>query len=482
MKKILFAASECVPFVKTGGLADVVGALPRCFDSREYDIRVVLPCYTCVPQRYSKNFKYAAHFYMGAGPYINNEYVGILEYEHEGIKYYFIDNKRYFSGQKPYGDIRGDIEKFCFFSKAALSILPVIDFRPDIIHCHDWQTSLIPVYLKTEFAAGEFYRGIKSIMTVHNLRFQGIWDIKTVRGLSGLPPELFTADKLEFNGNANLLKGGIAYADKVTTVSDSYAREIQTEEYGEGLHGLLRARSGDLCGIVNGIDCDIFDPAVDMAIYTRYDVNNFWAKKWENKVYLQELLGLERDRSKFLIGLVSRLTDQKGLDLIERVLDGIVDENTQLVVLGTGERRYEDMLKDAERRHGGRISANIYYSDELSHKLFASADAMLIPSKFEPCGLTQLMALRYGTVPIVRETGGLKDTVPPFNEFENEGLGFSFSNYDANELLNAVNYAKRVYFDMPIKWQQMMLRDMTADCSWATGAERYAELYADLCD
>lgn len=480
MKKILFAASECVPFVKTGGLADVVGALPGCFDKSEYDIRVVVPFYTCIPQRFSKDFKYVAHFYLSAGEYINNEYVGITEYQYGGIKYYFIDNKRYFSGPRPYSDIREDIEKFCFFSKAVLSILPVIDFRPDIIHCHDWQTGIIPVYLKTEFAGGDFYRGIKTVMTIHNLKFQGVWDIKTMKGLTGLPDYLFTPDKLEFNGAANMLKGGIAYADKVTTVSATYAEEIQTEYYGEGLHGLLSARRGDLSGIVNGIDCEIFDPANDDAIFATYDVNNFWARKWENKVYLQEQLGLEKDRNKYMIGLVSRLTDQKGLDLVQRVLDGIVDDNTQLVILGTGERRYEDMFKGAEWNHKGRISANIYYSEELSHKIYAAADAILIPSRFEPCGLTQLMALRYGTVPIVRETGGLKDTVPPFNEFADDGLGFSFANYNAHEMLHTINYSKQVYFDMPIKWQQMMLRGMTTDYSWNSSKKRYEELYDSL--
>lgn len=477
MKKILFAASECVPFVKTGGLADVVGALPKCFDKSEYDIRVVIPCYTCIPQKFSKAFKYVAHFYMGTGEYIKNEYVGIMTCEYQGIKYYFIDNKRYFSGARPYGDIREDIEKFCFFSKAVLSILPVIDFRPDIIHCHDWQTGVIPVYLKTEFAGGDFYKGIKTVMTIHNLRFQGIWDIKTMKGLTGFADSLFTADKLEFNGDANMLKGGLVYADLITTVSAAYAEEIKTPYYGEGLDGLLSARSGSLTGIVNGIDYDIFDSASDTSVFVNYDINNFWAKKWENKVKLQEQLGLGVDRSKYMIGIISRLTDQKGIDLVERVINEIVDDNTQLVIIGTGDRHYEDMFKGAQWNHSGKISANILYSEDLSHKLYAAADAILIPSKFEPCGLTQLMALRYGTVPIVRETGGLKDTVPPFNEFEDTGLGFSFANYNAHEMLATINYSKEVFFDMPLKWQQMVLRGMTADYSWTASTEKYKELY-----
>lgn len=477
MKKILFAASECVPFIKTGGLADVVGALPKCFNKSEYDIRVVIPCYTCIPQKFSKDFKYVAHFYMGTGEYIKNEYVGIMTYEYQGIKYYFIDNKRYFSGARPYGDIREDIEKFCFFSKAVLSILPVIDFRPDIIHCHDWQTGIIPVYLKTEFAANDFFREIKSVMTIHNLRFQGIWDVKTLKGLTGFNDYLFTPDKLEFNKDANMLKGGLVYSDYITTVSETYANEIKTPYYGEGLEGLLAARSGSLSGIVNGIDYDIFNPSTDSSVFANYDVNNFWAKKWENKVKLQEQLGLEVDRSKYMLGLISRLTDQKGLDLIERVINEIVDDNTQFVIIGTGDRRYEDMFKAAQWNHCGKVSANILYSEDLSHKLYAAADAMLIPSKFEPCGLTQLMSLRYGTVPIVRETGGLKDTVSPFNEFEDTGIGFSFANYNAHEMLSTINYSKKVFFDMPLKWQQMVLRGMTTDYSWAASTEKYKNLY-----
>ncbi len=477
MKKILFVASECIPFIKTGGLADVVGALPKCFDKNEYDIRVAIPCYTCIPQKFSKDFKYVAHFYMGTGEYIKNEYVGIMEYEYNGIKYYFIDNKRYFSGTRPYGDIREDIEKFCFFSKAVLSILPVVNFRPDIIHCHDWQTGIIPVYLKTEFAPGEFYRGIKTVMTIHNLRFQGIWDIKTMKGLTGLHDSLFTSDKLEFNRDANMLKGGIVYADYITTVSDTYAEEIKTPYYGEGLDGLLNARGGSLSGIVNGIDYEVFNPETDPAIFVNYSYENVWAKKWENKVRLQEQLGLEVDKNKYMIGLISRLTDQKGVDLIERVIKEITDDNTQFVIIGTGDRYFEDMFKEAQQKFDKKISANIFYSEELSHKLYAAADAMLIPSRFEPCGLTQLISLRYGTVPIVRETGGLKDTVPPFNEFEDEGLGFSFTNYNAHEMLATINYSKQVFFDMPIKWQKMVLRGMTTDYSWTASRKKYEELY-----
>ncbi len=482
MKKIFIVASECLPFVKTGIAADMAAALPRGLDPQKYDVRVALPFYSCIPAHFSKDFKYAAHFYLSTGESINNEYVGITTYERGGIKYYFIDNKRFFGGPRPYGEIRADLEKFCFFSKAALSLLPVINFRPDVIHCHDWQTAAIPVYLKTEFADGEFYRGIKSVLTVHNLANQGTADIKTIRDLTGFSPELFVPDKLEFNGRASLLKGGIVYADAVTTDSRAHADEIQTPEMGEGLDGLIRTRGDVLRGITVGLDHDLFDPSTDENIFVKYNVNDFWARKWENKALLQRQLGLEEDRSKFLVGVVSRLTNQKGIDMLEDALGEILDGFTQLVVIGTGDRRHEDILKEAEWNNRGSLSANIYYSRELSHRLYAGADALLVPSRSEPSGLTQLVAMRYGTVPIVRETGSLKDTVPPFNEYENEGLGFSFLNCSPHELADAVAYARRVYFDMPIIWQQMMLRDMTADWSWKGCVEEYGEIYDVLCE
>ena len=274
MKKILFAASECVPFMKTGGLADVVGALPKEFDKNEWDVRVVMPNYCGIPEEYRNNFEYVTHFYMGVGPYIPNVHVGIMKYVYNGITYYFIDNLDYFGAMEPYSDTRTDVERFTFFCKAVLSILPVIDFRPDLIHCHDWQTGLIPVYLKTEFAANPFFWGIKTMMTIHNLRFQGVWDINTMKGLSGLPDYLFTPDKLEFKKDANMLKGGIVYSDFVTTVSNTYAQEIQTAYYGEGLDGLLSARNQSLFGIVNGVDYSLYDPANDAKLYRNYSEYN----------------------------------------------------------------------------------------------------------------------------------------------------------------------------------------------------------------
>ena len=480
MKKILFAASECVPFIKTGGLADVCGALPKEFDKTEWDVRVVLPNYSCIREEYRSQFTYVTHFYMSAGNDIADKYVGVLKYVLDGITYYLIDNREYFDCETPYGDIRYDIERFCFFDKAVLSILKQIDFRPDLIHCHDWETGLIPVYLKNEFQADSFYRGIKSVMTIHNLKFQGVWDVKTMRGLTGFSEDLFTPDKLEFRKDANMLKGGLVYADYITTVSDSYAQEIQTEYYGEGLNGLLAARHFDMQGIVNGIDYEIYNPQTDDKLYVNYDAQSFRKKKYLNKTKLQEELGLTVDKKKYMIGLISRLTDQKGLDLVRDVMDHLVDDYTQLVVIGTGDAQYENMFRHYAWKYADRVSANICYSDELAHKLYGAADAFLMPSRFEPCGLTQLISFRYGTVPIVRETGGLKDTVHPFNEYENTGDGFSFANYNSGEMLGIINYSKHIYFDRRKQWNQMIDRGMANDYSWKNSKGRYEGLYRYL--
>lgn len=475
MKRVLFVASEAVPFIKTGGLADVVGSLPKCFDKEYFDVRVMIPKYLCIPESWRGQMKYVTHFYMGMPT--GNHYVGILELEHEGIHFYFLDNEHYFSGDRPYGNILFDLEKFAFFSRAALSALPVINFQPDIIHCHDWQTGLIPVYLKDTFRQGEFFRNIKSVMTIHNLKFQGVWDKKTLKHFTGLPDYYFTPDKLEAYKDGNYLKGGIVYADAITTVSDTYAEEIKMPFYGEGLDGLMRARSNSLRGIVNGIDYEEFNPETDMKIAKTYNAVNFRKEKIKNKRALQKELGLEEDDRKFMIGMVSRLTDQKGFDLISYVMDELCQDNVQIVVLGTGEEKYENMFRHYDWKYHGKVSANIFYSDELSHKIYAASDAFLMPSLFEPCGLSQLMSLRYGTVPIVRETGGLKDTVEPFNEFESTGTGFSFKNYNAHEMLNTIRYAERIYFDKKREWNKIIDRAMAADFSWKHSSDKYAEMY-----
>ena len=319
--------------------------------------------------------------------------------------------------------------------------------------------------------------GIKTIITIHNLKFQGIWDREWVQGVSGLTDNLFTPDKLEFKKDANMLKGGLVYADYITTVSDTYANEIQTEYYGEGLNGLLSARHFDMQGIVNGIDYNAYDPQTDGRIYCNYNASDFRKKKFNNKTKLQQDLGLAVDKKKYMIGLISRLTDQKGLDLINHVIEGIVDDFTQLVVIGTGDPQYENMFRHYAWKYPDRVSANICYSDDLAHKLYAAADAFLMPSRFEPCGLTQLISFRYGTVPIVRETGGLKDTVKPYNEYENSGDGFSFSNYNADEMLAVINYSKHIFFDKKREWNQIVDRGMANDFSWNASKFKYEGLY-----
>ena len=475
MKNILFIASEAVPFIKTGGLADVVGSLPKCFDKQYFDVRVMIPKYLCIKESFRNEMKYVNHFYMD---YLGqNRYVGILEYEYEGVTFYFIDNESYFWGDRPYGDWYYDLEKFSFFCKAALSSLPVIGFKPDVIHCHDWQTGLIPVHLKDKFHGGEFFRDIKSVMTIHNLKFQGVWDVKTIQHFSELPDYYFTPDKLEAYKDGNMLKGGIVYADAITTVSNTYAEEIKTPFYGEGLDGLMRARSNSLRGILNGIDYDEFNPETDKRIVQNYNAKTFRKEKSKNKKALQAELGLAQDEKKFMIGIVSRLTDQKGLDLVQCVMDEICTEDVQLVVLGTGDERYENMFRHYDWKYNDRVSANIYYSEDMSHKVYAACDAFLMPSLFEPCGLSQLMALRYGTVPIVRETGGLKDTVWPYNEYDGTGTGFSFANYNGDEMLSVINYSKHIFFDRRKQWNQMIDRGMANDYSWNNSKGKYEGLY-----
>ncbi|MDO4453306.1 MAG: glycogen synthase GlgA [Eubacteriales bacterium] len=478
MKKVLFVASECVPFIKTGGLADVVGSLPKYFNKDEFDVRVILPKYQCMREDFKHQLQYVTHFYMELN--WRQQYVGVLHLEYEGIHYYFIDNEYYFSGPKPYGNIHEDIEKFAFFSRAALSALPLINFQPDIVHCHDWQTGLIPVYLKDKFHEGQFFVNMKSIMTIHNLKFQGIWDVKAVKDITGLPPYYFTPDKLEAYGDANYLKGGIVYADAVTTVSNTYAEEIKMPFYGENLDGLMRARSNCLYGIVNGIDYNEYNPETDPFIPQHYNARTFRKEKVKNKRALQQELGLEQNDGKFMVGIVSRLTDQKGFDLIDYMMDEMCQQDIQFVILGTGEEKYENMFRHFAWKYPGKVSANIFYSEALSHKIYAACDAFLMPSLFEPCGLSQLMSLRYGTIPIVRETGGLKDTVWPYNEYEGTGTGFSFANYNAHEMFNTLKYAMYVYYEKKRDWNKLIDRAMAADFSWNTSARKYEELYYRL--
>ncbi len=478
MKKILFASAEAIPFIKTGGLADVVGSLPKHFPRKEYDVRVVIPKYLCMDQSFAQELEPVAECQVALNWRL--QYAGVYTLVRDGVTFYFIDNEYYFAGPAPYGDIYQDAEKFAYFSKAVLTILPIVDFCPDVIHCNDWHTGLIPVFLAAFYRQDPFYRYMRTVFTIHNLKFQGRWYIDAVRDATGLPQHYFTMDTLESYGQANLLKGGVVFADYVTTVSETYAREIQTTDGGEGLDGLFRMKSYRLLGILNGLDYSVQDPATDARIAYRYE-GDFAAYKKANKADLQAQLGLEENEDAFLIGMVSRLTDQKGLDLVDYIFDEIMGEKRiQFVVLGTGERRYEDLFRFFEGKYKGRVSANICYSDDLAQKIYASCDALLVPSLFEPCGLTQLIGMRYGTVPMVRETGGLKETVEAYNEFEHTGNGFSFHNYNAHEMLYMVRYAQKIFTQYPEEWADIVKRGMEADFSWDTSCKKYMVLYDSL--
>ena len=479
-RSIAFIGSECHPFVKTGGLGDVMYALPRQLVKLNCDVRVILPRYACIPQKFQEKMEYRGAFYMDLGNTGRNYYVGIMEYVCDGVVYDFIDNQEFFSTGNPYTNLVDDIPKYCFFSKAALAALNYLNWIPDIVHCHDWQAGLVPVYLRTLFKDSPVGHA-RSILTIHNLRFQGIYNIPTIKYWSGLPNEVFQMGALKDGyQDANMLKGGIAYADRVTTVSGTYAGEIQTAEYGEHLEGHLRYHSGKLRGIVNGIDYDMWNPATDPALAEHYELGNVLEHKMANKLALQKELGLEQNTDKFVIGLISRLTNQKGLDLVSSIIPQVLDGNTQVVVLGTGDREYEDTFRYYESIHRGTFCACIQYDEARAHRIYAGADALLVPSRFEPCGLTQLNAMHYGTLPIVRETGGLKDTVEPYNTFTGDGNGFTFDRYDAGLLLDAINRAKTLYFTNRYHWDEVVQRDMAKDVSWENSARQYKNLYLEL--
>lgn len=481
MKKILFVSSEAVPYIKTGGLADVVGSLPKYFDRNEYDVRVMLPKYACMDAAFLPNLRFVCHFYVNLN--WRKQYVGILESEYRGIHYYFVDNEFYFAGSSPYNNIYEDVEKFAYFSKAVLASLPYIDYAPDVIHCHDWQTGLVPVYLHTAFGDDNFYVGIKTVFSIHNLKFQGRWRIREVIDITGLPEQIFNDKELESYGEANYLKGGVVYADAVTTVSPSYANEITTQEGGEGLHGLMNARKNVLYGILNGIDYDEFNPQTDPYIESNFSSKSVLSGKKANKAALQKELGLPVRESAFVIGIVSRLTEQKGFDLVSYIMDDLVSQlDVQIVILGTGESKFENVFHHFHSQYPDKVSAYIGYSEEKAHKIYASADAFLMPSLFEPCGLSQMMSMRYGTIPIVRETGGLKDTVQAYNEYENTGTGFSFCNFNADDMKYVVEYAYHVFRDKRKAWEDMMQRAMAQDFSWNKSAGEYEKLYDSLCD
>lgn len=468
-------SSEVAPFAKTGGLGDVLGALPQALAKLGHDVRVVLPKYGCVQEQYCQQMEFRFFLYIPLG--WRRKYCGVFELKKDGVTYYFIDNEYYF------GDIYlykwNDLERFAFYDKACLEILKQLDFKPDIIHAHDWQAGMVPVLLNAYYVEDAFYRGIKTVFTIHNLRYQGIYSMDIVADFYSLPQEYFTEDKLEFHGCANLLKGGIVYADYVTTVSPSYAEEIKTPLGGERLDGLLSARSQSLYGIINGIDDAVYNAKTDPKIFANFDLRNLTSKKKENKIALQKQLGLPVDGEKAMIGIVSRLVDQKGFDIIAEAMSELVNLDIQLVVLGTGEAKYEELFRQNAWYHPEKVSANITFSDDMAHKIYASADMLLMPSMFEPCGLSQMIAMAYGTIPIVRETGGLKDSVQPFNEFTGEGTGFSFAPYSAHDMLYTLRMALHFFADKEI-WVPLMKRAMKVDFSWGASAQKYDAMYQKL--
>ena len=479
-RSVAFIGSECYPFVKTGGLGDVMSALPKSLAKLNIDVKVIIPRYKCIPQKFQEKMEYRGSFDMNLCSDGKQYYVGIMEYQEDGVVYDFIDNDEFFSWGNPYTNLIDDIPKFCYFAKAALAALNYLNWTPDVVHCHDWQAALVPLYLRTCFQDTDVGRAI-SVLTIHNLKFQGIYDRKKIQYWSGLPDYVFNKDCMIQNWlDANMLKGGIAYSNKVTTVSNTYAWEIQTEEYGEGLAEHLRYHNNKILGIVNGIDTDIWNPATDKLLAADYDEKSAIKNKKVNKKALQESLGLDVDEHKMVIGLISRLTNQKGLDLVNDVIPGIMDEHTQVVVLGTGDSQYENTFRYYENKYKGNFCAYIAYNENVAHNIYAGCDALLVPSRFEPCGLTQLIAMRYGAVPIVRETGGLKDTVQPYNMFENTGNGFTFDRYESGLLYDAINRAKTLYFENRKSWDDMVIRDMNKDVSWEKSAKQYKDMYVGL--
>lgn len=475
--KILFAASECVPFIKTGGLADVVGALTPVLKAQGADVRVILPLYAAIPQEYVNQMKLECEFEVELC--WRRQYCGIKSLEYQGVTFYFVDNQYYFGRSYIYGLGGDEYERFGFFDRAVIDALVHLDFKPDVVHCHDWQTGMIPALLKIQYAQYPFYQDMKTVYTIHNLQYQGVFPIKAVQDTLGLGDSLFTSDKLECYGCANYMKAGLVYADELTTVSPSYADEIQTAFYGERLDGLLRARKDQLVGILNGIDINDYDPAKDPQIYANYDPYHLGGKEI-CKQELQKELGLEVNPTVPLVGIISRLSNQKGFDLIECVIRELMATGIQLVVLGMGEAKYTNLFSWAESEYPGRLATRFAMNHQLAHRIYAGSDMFLMPSQFEPCGLSQMIAMRYGSVPIARETGGLRDTVLSYNKFTDEGNGFTFFNYNAHDMLHTVRRAVHYYNNNRDVWYRLIVRGMTGDYSWYSSAGKYMALYEEV--
>lgn len=474
--QIVFASAECAPFVKTGGLGDVAGSLPAALVRAGAEVIVMVPKYATIKDEYKAQMEHFSDFYVSLG--WRNEYCGLEKLEHDGVTYMFIDNERYFARDYPYGFF-DDGERFAFFSKAiteSLQHLPA-GFECDILHCNDWQTALAPVFLREFYQGLPLYDRVKTVFSIHNVAFQGQFSDTVMEDILGVAHIPAAASQLRCDAcSINYMLGALRYADAITTVSPTYANEIQTPEFGEGLDGVLRERSYALQGILNGIDVTAFDPATDKRIAANYTVEDRSGKA-VCKAKLQEELGLEVRDDRPLMVMVTRLTRQKGLDLVMYALDRILAGGVQVAVLGTGDRDYEDGLRYFQDKYPGTMAARIEFDPALSQRMYAAADMFLMPSKFEPCGLSQIIAMRYGTLPIVRETGGLKDTVQPYNEFTGEGTGFSFSNFNGDEMGDAVFRAARLFWDNRDAWNQLVTQAMSQDFSWTRSADKYLDLY-----
>lgn len=470
MIKILFAAFEADPFVKTGGLGDVAGSLPGAVSSSAYEVRVILPKLSAIPEKFVKKMEFVTTFSV---PLCwRNQHCGLFTLKYKGVRYYFLDNEYYFKRDQVYGEY-DDAERVAFFSKAVLeSLLHMDDYKPDIIHCNDWHTALVPVFLREQFMQLPDFAEIKTIFTIHNLQFQGRFPSSVISEVCGLYDTPAETQLISDPGTANFLQGAAIYSDAVTAVSPTYAKEICTPYYGEGLNWLFNKRGDSLYGILNGIDYKVWNPAADKLIPVNYDDASLADKK-ENKARLQEELGLEVNPKVPLFVIISRLTEQKGLDLVTNILAKLDELPIQLAVLGVGEYRFEEAFTYYSAKSPDKFAAAIKFDNGLSHRMYAGADVMLVPSRFEPCGLTQMISMRYGTLPLVRETGGLKDTVDSSN-------GFSFASYEPAALLEAVNSALKVWTSSKRKWQAMQKKGMTEDFSWKASAKEYRKLYSNL--
>ena len=475
LPRVLIASAECAPISKTGGLADVVGTLPKSLAGLGIDARVITPYHRCVKDKYHDQVEHMFSFSVDLG--WRSQYVGIERLVLDGLTIYLVDNEYYF-GDKIY---RGGIpegEQYAFFSRAVLDAIPNLGFFPDVLHCNDWHTAMLPMLLRTQYGYFEHGR-MKTLLTIHNIAYQGKFGFDFFRDLLRVEDRYFTPEFMEINGCAAFLKAGCVFADRLNTVSPSYADEICNPFFGEGLEGILSARRHQLSGILNGIDKKVFNPHSDPLIPKRFDKGHLRGKQACKEALMFDM-GLQASPDTPLVAMVTRMTKQKGFDLVERVLDEMMGFDICFLLLGSGDKAYESFMRDAENRHRGRVCSYIGYNEELSHRIYAGADMLLMPSLFEPCGLSQMIAMRYGTLPIVRETGGLKDSVIPYNQYTGEGTGFSFANYNAHEMKRAVECAVGLYRDYHDIWEGLMRNAMGMDFGFERSAEEYARLYIDL--